>query len=136
MAWNTLTADDVRNALSDAETTAVRNFAGTDKLPSMVNNIVSRARGAIRQHQALDAEGTVPDDIRDDVICIAIFRYLTLVPGLLTTEARTEAAKLAEARLKLIAEGKVSVEPAATEVFAANGSAAAWGSATEVPTRL
>lgn len=110
MAWNAFTADDALEALSDAELTAVNNFAGREKLPGVVATQVAAFRGAIGIRQETGPEGTVPDSVRHHVAAAAIGRFLLGVPGVLMTAERKEAVKRAEEALEQLGRGELRVE--------------------------
>jgi hypothetical protein len=98
--------------MSASEAEAVNNFAdaGQDKLPGIVAELVSSVVGIVAQkNRPLGPDGTIPDDLRHDVIHLAVEHYLLKIPAALVTEARKSAAE--EARKKLIRVEKGEYRP-------------------------
>ena len=124
MAWSTLNIADVLDEMSPQEQSAFNTIQGAQ---TTQGNILARVIGAARGHlkaggNPLDAANTIPDQIRNEVIDLTLWRWLKKFPALknLQTKERKEAFAAAMATLKEISEGKVKVElPASPDGAAA-----------------
>ena len=114
MAWTTPSIDDVLSELAPAEASALKAIAGGDYIAPILDRAVNAARGAIRAGgYELGPNGTIPDQLSADVVAIARWRCLTKYPQLKTlqTPDRKDAAKDAQARLDLVANQKLKIDP-------------------------
>ena len=115
MPWNTIDADAVLAEFTPAERATLENIQGaTDNLGSILTNVVAVARGSIRAGgYAVDADGTIPDQLRSDVIALARWKWLISFPQMkaMQTEARKAAAELAQKHLDDCANQKYNIEP-------------------------
>lgn len=106
MPWSTIAESDVLDEFSSQEQAALTAArAGTDKLPAILTRVVNSARGSILSGGSdLDAAGTIPDQIRTEVIDIARWRLLISYPALknLQTKERKDAHDEAKKVLKEI----------------------------------
>ncbi len=75
--WISLTTDDVLTRLAGAEVSALRTAAlasgQADPITDIVAKVVQECRGRLRNHCALEAGATVPDNWAHH--CLAIIRY-------------------------------------------------------------
>jgi hypothetical protein len=132
MSWSIIQSSEVLAQFTPAEQAVLNNMqainlTATTAVDGILAGAVATARGCIAAGgNPLDLAGTIPDQIRQDVISIARWRWLTSFPQLkaLQTKDRAEAAKDGQARLDNIAAGKIKVETAA------NG-----GDASTIPTQ-
>lgn len=120
MSWSTIASAEVLNEFTPAEQAALNNIQATQPtassaLDTILNSTVQAARGAIIAGQnALDLPNTIPDQIRQDVIAIARWKWLNSFPALkaLQTKGREKAHDDGQATLKAIAARDIKVEPA------------------------
>lgn len=124
MSWATITSEEVLSEFTPNEHTVIEAISGsTTALDSILERAVNSARGSmLAGGNRLAAEGTVPDQIRPEIIAIARWRWITSLPksGMaLATEARKDAAREAMELLKDIARGDLKVELPATAITAA-----------------
>lgn len=118
MAWNTIAATDVLAEFTPQEQAALQGIQGADtQLALLLAGVVGAVRGAISAGgYALDAAGTVPDQLRPDCIALARWRWLTSFPTLkaFQTEARRDLAKAAQERIDAASNQKLNVEAPAS----------------------
>ena len=114
MPWSTITVDEVLEQLTPAEEATLQNIQGsTDSLPNLLARTVRAARGSIAAGgNPLGTADTIPDQVRNDVIVITRWNWLTSFPALksMQTEGRKTAASDAQTRLDNIANSKTKVE--------------------------
>lgn len=97
------------------EQSALQTLQGTSSaLPAILTRVIAAARGAIRAggNSVSQTSGTVPDQVRNEVISIARWKWLVSFPAMkpLQTDVRKAEAESAQARLDKIADGKPKVE--------------------------
>jgi len=114
MAWNSIAAADVLAEFTPVEQATLQNIQGaTGNLAGILTNVVNAARGAIvAGGNQLDQAGTIPDQLREDVIAIARWKWLISFPALknLQTDQRKEAATEAQKRIDGVSAGKPKIE--------------------------
>lgn len=142
MSWRTITEADLFEQLTPGETAQLQNIAGsTQTAANRLGDSVRKFRGAIRAGgQDVDTtDGTIPDDVRDNVVDHARWQFLISFPQLklLQTPERKEvfqeALKVLEALRKPGAfnvenPGDATADPSAAPSFGERG-----GSATNDP---
>lgn len=114
MAWRTITADDVRGALSAPELAAYNTAAigsGQDPLADITGTAVHEARAHIADCAAntLPTGNTVPDRVVHHLLAIIRFRMLTRL-DLDVSDARKMEYNEAKKFFIRVAECKVSIE--------------------------
>lgn len=124
MSWSSITSDEVLSEFTPTERTIIETISGsTTALDSILDRAVNSARGSmLAGGNRLSAAGTVPDQIRPEIIAIARWRWITSLPksGMaLATDARKDAHREAMDLLKEIARGDLKVELPATAIDAA-----------------
>jgi len=136
MSWNTIQADDVLAEFTPVEAATLQSIQGaSDRLAGVLLNSVNQTRGSIAAGgYGLDAAGTVPDQLRSDVIAIARWRWLISFPQMksMQTDARKAAFEDAIKRLDLVGNQKVNVEAPAGSVSAPSGN---WNSENKLVPR-
>ena len=114
MSWSAITADEILEQLTPVETATLNNIqSATDQLDKILGRTVRAARGSIAAGgNPLGSDGTIPDQVRNDVIALARWTWLCSFPALksMQTDGRKAAATDAQARLDAIANGKTKVE--------------------------
>ena len=103
MPWSTIAITDVLDELSPQEATAFNTIQGQSTTQSnILTRVVNEARGAIRAGgNEMDAEGTIPDQVRNDVIDICIWRWLKKYPALKQFQTKDRKDAYDEAKKKL-----------------------------------
>lgn len=124
MSWNTISISDVLDELSPQEATAFNTIQGTSATQTnILTRVVNMTRGSLKAGgNQLDAPGTIPDQLRNEVIDLTLWRWLKKFPALknLQTTERKEAADAARATLQEVALGRRRIElPAAADPVAA-----------------
>jgi hypothetical protein len=133
MAWSTLSAADMLNALTAPE----RDLFGSgdsastspDRLTAIISWVVDQVRGKVaalpENRGVMGASGTLPPELYGAAIAIARYTLLTSFPAgrMFLDDARTRAYTDALKQLDDAAEGKLIVEPGTTTTFTANASA-------------
>jgi hypothetical protein len=114
MPWSTITVDEVLEQFTPGEQAVLQNIQGaSDTLDKILFRTVRAARGSIAAGgNALGDTDTIPDQVRNDVISLARWTWLTSFPALksMQTDGRKVAASDAQTRLDNIANGKAKVE--------------------------
>lgn len=104
MAWSTIAAAEVLQEFTPQEKAALESIQGAStQLAAILARSVKKFRGAIRaggQSVSTTAD-TIPDDIRDDVIAHARWKWLISFPQLKTFQTAERKAAHDEA-LKVI----------------------------------
>ena len=110
MAWNQISDADVLNEFTPIEKATLQNIQGDCKkaVAAILLKVVKKVRGQIKAggNQVDQANQTsVPDQLAEEVIAIARWKWLSSFPTLknMQTDGRRDAAKDAEALLKEIA---------------------------------
>jgi len=120
MSWNTIATTDVLDELSPQETAAFNAIQGASTTQdNILTRVVNSARGSLKAGgNQLDVPGTIPDQLRNDVIDITLWRWLKKFPALknLQTRERKDSYDDAMTRLQDVAVGKFKIElPAAPD---------------------
>ena len=114
MPWSTISDAEVLNQFTAAEQAQLNNNQGTGgNLAAILAQVVNAARGAILAGgNQLDAAGSIPDQVRPDVIAIARWNWLKSFPQLkaMQTDNRRKAAESAQERLAAITTGQPKIE--------------------------
>jgi len=125
MPWSAIQVAEVLEEFTPAEAATLQNIQQSDtSLPGILRRVVRAARGSISAGgNPLDTTAeTIPDQIRDDVVALARWKWLTGFPALksMQTKGRADAAAAAQTRLDNIASGDIKVElpPSATSASA------------------
>ncbi len=138
MSWATISATQVltEGGFSQDEKDALTAAGGTGAaLADVLTSNIATVRGIIEASGAeLGAASTIPDSFRQDFIAKVRWAWLIAFPNLtqLQTDARKEAADLAEERLDAIAKGERPVEPPEEGTAPAGGD---YGSETKIQMR-
>jgi hypothetical protein len=122
MPWNTISISDVMDEFSPQEQASFNTLQGQSTTQaSILTKVVNSSRGHIKAGgNQLDAAGTVPDQLRNEIIDITIWRWLKKFPQLkaLQTDQRRDAYNEAMKTLKEVSKVdsgyKVEVPNAAT----------------------
>ena len=108
MSWNTISVSDVLDELSPQEAAAFNTIQGQSTSQA---NILARVVNEVRDYIAagnrpLDAANTIPDQLRNQVIDLTLWRWLKKFPALknLQTEPRKAAYDAAMELLKELAK--------------------------------
>lgn len=115
MSWSTITAEEVLEEFTPSEKAIIEAISGsTTGLAAILDRAVGSARGSmLAGGNRVAADGTIPDQVRPEIIAMARWRWITSLPksGLaLATEARKDAYREALELFKEIARGEVKVE--------------------------
>jgi hypothetical protein len=129
MAWRALTTVDVQTGLSAQEIQAVTTYAlapgQTDPTPSVIASTMNQVRGYVAAKfggTPIGAEGTIPDELVDSAIDIAVWKLVLRFPGkLMANDARKTKYETALAQLKDVARGLFIVEMPTTPTAATVG---------------
>jgi hypothetical protein len=100
MPWRAITVDDVTQDLTPAENLALRSAQNsTSRLGIKLQDTVLKFIGAMNaaRYETV-ADGTVPDQLREHILALAVWNWLRGFPQLkaIKTKEREEAAKEAE----------------------------------------
>lgn len=108
MPWSAIVIADVIDEFSPQEVTSFNTIQGQSTTQaSILTRVVNEVRAAIRAGgNQMDAEGTIPDQLRNQVIDICLWRWLKKFPQLkaLQTDMRKSAYDEAMATLKDISK--------------------------------
>jgi hypothetical protein len=120
MAWSTISIAEVLDELSPQEAAAFNAIQGASGTQAnILTRVVNMARGSLKAGgNQLDAAGTVPDQLRNEVIDLTLWRWLKKFPALknLQTKERKDAADAARATFREVAVGGMRIElPAAAD---------------------
>jgi hypothetical protein len=103
MPWNTIAITDVTDELSPQELAAFNTLQNQSTTQNnILARVVNEVRGSIRAGgNEMDAEGTIPDQLRNDVIDICLWRFIKKFPALkaLASDARRDAYAAAKQKL-------------------------------------
>jgi hypothetical protein len=112
MPWATITTDDVLAEFSLAEQTSLTGASGA--LDVILANVVNSVRGQILAggNMLSSIAQTVPDQLRDEVISIARWRFLSSVPLLqdFKTDDRRSLYNDAMNTIRAVSMGSIKVE--------------------------
>jgi hypothetical protein len=129
MAWNSLTLDDVD--MTPDEKAIMDNLSGnTSQLQNILSRTVAATRGSIiGGGNRLGPDGTIPDQLRQEVIDIIRWQWINAFPQLrsLASESRQKLHDDARATINSVAKGQIRVEVPPTSI-----SAVAPGNAAQV----
>ena len=114
MPWNVITTQDVLDELTPAEASLLQNIQGANagapngQLSRLLAKVIGAVRGQIKAGgNQVDQSNplSVPDQVADDVTCLARWKWMLSVPQLkaMQTPERREAAQRAEKRFAGIA---------------------------------
>lgn len=110
MPWLTIAAGEVISRLTPVELATLEGIAGlADQMPGILTNVVNATRGNLRGGgNQLDVAGTIPDQVREEVIALALWKFLISFPVLksMQTPARQAASKQAQDLFSLMASQK------------------------------
>lgn len=114
MPWNPITDADVLAEFTTVEQNVLKSISGgANQLPGILTSVLNAARGAIiAGGNQVGPVGTIADQVREDVIALARWKWLTSYAALksMQTEARKQAATDAQERLDKISTGKPKIE--------------------------
>ena len=115
MSWSVIDESEVLEEFNSKENSAINNIQGaTDNLAPILQRVVNAARGAIVAGGGpLDQPGTIPDQLREDVISITRWKWLIALPNIndsLQSKNRKDAYDDAMKRLDEVAAGKIKIE--------------------------
>jgi hypothetical protein len=103
MSWNPITTTDVTDELSPQELAAFNTLQNQSTTQNnILQRVVNEVRGSIRAGgNEMDAEGLIPDQLRNDVIDICLWRFIKKFPSLksLASDARKDAYTDAKKKL-------------------------------------
>jgi len=121
MSWSTIAEADVLSEFNSAEQTAIVAQQGAiDNLGAILTRVVNATRSSVLAGGGQqDQPGTVPDQLREEVIAIARWRWIISLPKIdetLQSESRKQAYVDAVARLDKVAEGKIKIEVPSTPI--------------------
>lgn len=120
MSWITITADQVAGRMTAAEYNAFANMylapGKTSPLPEIISSVTARVRGYVAGNSSntLQAGNTIPPELLDAALAIAVYRLVTRCPLKKEfTETRKDANDEAIAELVRVSQGKFHVASAA-----------------------
>lgn len=128
MSWSAITADEVLEEFNPREQAKINELQGSeDNLDSILGRVVNMVRGCVTAGGGrVDQPGTVPDQLREDVIAIARWRWIISLPAsddkTLQSDARKAAHDDAMKRLDKVSAGDIKVELPAAPVATASPS--------------
>jgi hypothetical protein len=147
--WITLTRAKFQEKLTGAEYSAVKSAAlGAGQVAdTLMDEVLSRVTQEVRGHVSgcvrnlLGAEGTIPDELEDAALAMALVRFLNRLPSLksLLSPTRTDAAKEAGELMKQVAACRFGVvqptAPASDELQASGAGMTVINKRTRTATR-
>src|ERR1017187_501406 len=109
MPWRAIAATDVLVEFSAAEQTKFNTVqGGSTQLAAILANVAAAFIGAMTAAAyPVNPDGSVPDQLREDIIALARWRWLISLPTVseaLQSKERKAAADSAEKNLALIAQ--------------------------------
>jgi hypothetical protein len=113
MAWNTLATGDVTAEILPDEVAALNSVQGSSTvLAGILANVIAETQASILAGgNQIGQAGTVPDQIREDVIAIARWRWFAALPKTdLQSDARRAQYEEALKRIGTIRSGREKVE--------------------------
>jgi predicted NBD/HSP70 family sugar kinase len=129
MSWSAITAVEVLQEFNPKEAAQIATIQGAaDNLTPILARIVNAARACvIAGGGQVDQAGKIPDQLREDVISIARWRWLISLPEVnetLQSKNRRDDYDSAMKRMDDVAAGKIKIElPTAPIVQAAPDNA-------------
>jgi phage gp36-like protein len=133
--WITLTGDDIR--LLDAEKTIMEGVTPLQDLDGVVTSASNFVRGYLMGGgNIMEPAPTVPPEVKDDVISISRYRYLTQEPtGTLISETRKKEYDDALAHLRDIANDLAAITQGELPPGDPDLGSGSWGSAPRIAMR-
>jgi len=113
MAWNTLATGDVTAEILPDEVSALNSIQGSSSvLAGILTNVIAETQASILAGgNQIGQAGTVPDQIREDVIALARWRWFAALPKTdLQSDARRAQYEEALKRIENIRSGREKVE--------------------------
>jgi hypothetical protein len=113
MSWNTLATTDVTAEILPAEVTALNTIQGSSSiLAGILANVIAEVQASILVGgNQIGQSGTVPDQIREDVIALVRWKWFASLPQTdLQSEFRRQQYDEAVKRLGNIRSGGEKVE--------------------------
>jgi hypothetical protein len=114
MAWNTIATSDVLNEFTPAEQSALQSIQGASiDLGAILTEAVNAMQGAVLAGgNQVGQPGTVPDQLRREVVAIARWNWLASFPTLkaLQSDARKQAHDDAQKRLDDVSMRRIKTE--------------------------
>jgi hypothetical protein len=113
MAWNTLATGDVTAEILPDEVSALNSIQGSSTvLAGILANVIAETQASILAGgNQIGQAGTVPDQIREDVIALARWRWFAALPETdLQSDARRAQYEEAIKRIEKIRSGREKVE--------------------------
>src|SRR6266853_1597626 len=126
MSWSAIAAAEVLQEFNPKEQAKLAEIqAAVDNLTPILGRIVNMVRGTIVAGGGrVDQPGTIPDQLREDVIAVARWRWLISLPAqegdTLQSKQRQAVHDDAMKRFDKIAAGSVKVELPTTPVITAS----------------
>jgi hypothetical protein len=123
MSWAAITADEVLQEWNEKEQLKVQEQqAAADNLPDILVRVVNACRGCVRAGGGqVGPAGTIPDQLREEVIAIARWRLLLALPDVsdaILSKSREKAHDDAVKRFDAVAAGDIKVELPEVQVAA------------------
>jgi len=114
MSWSTIAESDVLTEFNSKENSAINNIQGaTDNLAPILQRVVNAFRDAIvAGGNQVDQAGTIPDQLRMDVIAVARWKWVVALPKvgeMLQTKERKDAHDDAMKRMDEVSLGKIKI---------------------------
>ncbi len=107
MPWRTIEVSDVLDRFTPAEQSTVAAIQGNSTaLQDVISDAVSQAQAMIRAGgNQVDQPGTVPDQLRPQVIAVALWEWISSIPAakMLCTDQRKDLYEAAQKRLAEVA---------------------------------
>ena len=121
MSWSVITETDVLSEFNPKEQALIANIQNAaDNLAPILQRVVNAARACVvAGGSQVDQPGTIPDQLRMDVIAVARWKWLISLPQVnetLQSINRKNAHDDAMKRLDDVAAGKIKIELPANPV--------------------
>lgn len=115
MSWSVITETDVLSEFNPKEQALIANIQNAaDNLAPILQRVVNAARACVvAGGSQVDQPGTIPDQLRMDVISVARWKWLISLPEVnetLQSKNRKDAHDDAMKRLDDVAAGKIKIE--------------------------
>ncbi len=122
MSWSVITESEVLEEFNPKEQALIANIQNAaDNLAPILQRVVNAARACVvAGGSQVDQPGTIPDQLRMDVISIARWKWLISLPQVnetLQSANRKNAHDDAMKRLDDVAAGKIKIELPANPVM-------------------
>jgi hypothetical protein len=116
--WNTLSASQILTGFSPQEIAFLQNNLGgqqaaLDAITPIISDEIAALQGAVIAGGSQQGPvGTVPDQLRPDLVAIVRWRLLLTYPSLksLQTDSRKDAFARAQDKISEVANGRLKVE--------------------------